>query len=123
MVSDRPTGNSSLSSSDALLAVVSRGGWPGAELAALAGYAQAEVLRHVRHPAKAEPRDLAERRSRFGKARHAAGNTDHKARRACPATAGSLAGLGDQFRSARSMRSAKAVSQNSGNRPTITGGA
>ena len=30
-----------------LLAVVSRGGWPGAELAALAGYAQAEVLRHV----------------------------------------------------------------------------
>jgi uncharacterized protein (DUF2249 family) len=30
-----------------LLAVVSRGGWPGAELAALAGYAQAEVLRHA----------------------------------------------------------------------------
>jgi hypothetical protein len=52
----------------------------------------------ARHAAEAEPRDLVERRALFGKARHAAGNRDHEACRVCPATACSIAGLGDELR-------------------------
>jgi len=51
---------------------------------------------HPRHPAKAQPGDLVERRARFGKARHAARNRDHQTRGVCPATAGGPAGLGDE---------------------------
>ena len=52
----------------------------------------------ARHTAKAEPGDLVERRALFGIARQALGDRDHEARRLCPATAGGLAGLGDELR-------------------------
>jgi hypothetical protein len=52
----------------------------------------------ARHTAEAEPRDLVERRALLGEARHPAGNRDPAARRICPATAGGLAGLGDELR-------------------------
>jgi hypothetical protein len=52
----------------------------------------------ARHAAEAEPGDLVERRALFGKARHTTRHREHETRRVSPATAGGLAGLGDELR-------------------------
>jgi hypothetical protein len=67
----------------------------------------------TRDATEAEARDLVERRTLLGEARHAAGNRDHEAHRVTPSAARGLAAPGDEL---RSMRSARAVSQYRGTR-------
>ncbi|MFY9805982.1 MAG: hypothetical protein WAK86_01790 [Pseudonocardiaceae bacterium] len=52
----------------------------------------------ARHTTEAEPRDLVQGRALFGKARHAAGNRDHEARRVCSSAVGGLAAFGNELR-------------------------